>query len=382
MTGVFFMEFKINNDYFNKAISDVSKAVTSKTPNPILTGIKMVAKANSLTLIGSNSDIVIEREIPKASEGLNMLEVYKTGSVVISAKYLSEIIKKLPNDIYIKVNENQLVTIQSEEIITRLNGLNATEYPTLPEFKLSNKIRIASNVLLNIIKQTVFAASKSETRPVLTGVNFYFQKDLLTCVATNSQRLSLVNHKIQSDLNGSFIVPSTSLIEFSKLISSYTKDIDIFITETNILFKSNSTSLYSRLIEGSYPNISGLIPQQSSTIVTLDTKQLLSGVERASIFASDWRNNNINFRIEDKSKIKISSKSSGMGQIEEIQYIKNISGEAELNVSLDGNFMMDALKRIKEGEVSLSFNGSMRPILIVPIRNDSHVQLISPVRSN
>lgn len=382
MTGVFFMEFKINNDYFNKAISDVSKAVTSKTPNPILTGIKMVAKANSLTLIGSNSDIVIEREIPKASEGLNMLEVYKTGSVVISAKYLSEIIKKLPNDIYIKVNENQLVTIQSEEIITRLNGLNATEYPTLPEFKLSNKISIASNVLLNIIKQTVFAASKSETRPVLTGVNFYFQKDLLTCVATNSQRLSLVNHKIQSDLNGSFIVPSTSLIEFSKLISSYTKDIDIFITETNILFKSNSTSLYSRLIEGSYPNISGLIPQQPSTIVTLDTKQLLSGVERASIFASDWRNNNINFRIEDKSKIKISSKSSGMGQIEEIQSIKNISGETELNVSLDGNFMMDALKRIKEGEVSLSFNGSMRPILIVPIANDSHVQLISPVRSN
>ncbi|WP_010649787.1 DNA polymerase III subunit beta [Oceanobacillus massiliensis] len=375
------MEFKINNDYFNKAISDVSKAVSSKTPHPILTGIKIVAKADSLTLIGSNSDIVIEREIPKASEGLNILEVYETGSVVISAKYLCEIIKKLPNDIYIKVNENQSMTIQSEEIVTKLNGLNAKEYPKLPEFKLSNSIRIASDVLLDIIKQTVFAASKSETRPVLTGVNFYFQKDLLTCVATNSQRLSLVDHKIQSNLNGSFIVPSTSLIEFLKLINSYTKEIDIFVTETNILFKSNTISLYSRLIEGSYPNISGLIPRKSSTMVTLDTKQLLKGIERACIFASEWRNNNINFQIEDKSKIKISSKSSDVGQVEEIQYIKSISGEADLNVSIDGNFMMDALKTIKEGEVSLSFNGSMRPILIVPFGNDSHLQLISPVRS-
>ncbi|MFD2042929.1 DNA polymerase III subunit beta [Ornithinibacillus salinisoli] len=373
------MELKINKDHFHKAILDVSKVVSSRTSLPILTGIKIVAKDDSLTLIGSNSDIFIERTIPKVSNGINMFEVYQTGSVVISAKYLGEIIKKLPEDIDLKVNENQTVTIKSGEVISKLNGLMAEEYPSLPEIDLRNNIRITSGDLLEIIKQTVFAASKNETRPVLTGVNFTFQKDLLTCVATNSQRLALKKYKVKSNVEGSFIVPSTALTEILKLFS-HESVINLYATETNMLFKSHTISVYTRLIEGSYPNTSGLIPNDSKTIVTLDTKQLLKGIDRASLFGSE-RNNNITFQINDKSKINISSKSSEMGQIEEMQYIKNITGNEEIRITLDGNFMMDALKVIKEDEVSLHFNGSIRPILILPIGNESQLQLISPVRS-
>jgi DNA polymerase III subunit beta len=375
------MEFKINNDYFNKAISEVSKAVSSRTTLPILTGIKITAEPEGLTLIGSNSDIVIERTLPRSSDGENMLEVFKTGSVVISAKYLSEITKKLPGDIYIKAKENQSVIIQSNEIVTKLNGLNGEEYPALPEAHLSNKFKMNSDDLIDMIKQTVFAASKSETRPVLTGVNFSFQDSVLTCVATNSNRLALKKYHVETNLSGSFIVPSSSLIEFMRLFGSYKTEIDIYATETNIVFKSNTISLYSRLIEGVYPNVSGLIPEQSSTIITLDTKQLLKGIDRASLFASEWRNNNINLQVTDKSRITIYSKASEMGQIEETQYINDISGDAELNITLDGNFMMDALKAIKEDEVKLCFNGSMRPILVLSVGNDFQLQLISPVRS-
>ncbi|MFD1738710.1 DNA polymerase III subunit beta [Bacillus salitolerans] len=375
------MEFNIKNDYFNKAISEVSKSVSTRTTLPILTGIKIIADTDGLTLIGSNSDIIIERILPKSNDGENMLEVLKTGSVVISAKYLSEIIKKLPNDIYLKVNDNQSVVIQSEEIVTKLNGINGEEYPSLPKVNLSSNFKIKSDDLIDIIKQTVFAASKSESKPILTGVNFSFQEELLTCVATNSHRLALKKYNIKSNLNGSFIVPSSSLIEFSRLFGSCTTEIDIYATETNIVFKSNTISLYSRLIEGVYPNISALIPEQSNTIITLDTTQLLKGIDRASLFASEWRNNNINLQIIDKSRLKISSKSSEMGQIEEVQYIKGISGVDELDISLDGNFMMDALKAIKEDEVKLCFNGSMRPILVIPEGNEQQLQLISPVRS-
>ncbi|MEL3971702.1 DNA polymerase III subunit beta [Rossellomorea oryzaecorticis] len=375
------MEFKINNDYFNKAISEVSKAVSSRTTLPILTGIKITADTEGLTLIGSNSDIVIERNLPSSSDGENMLEVFKKGSVVISAKYLSEITKKLPGDIYLKANENQSVVIQSDEIVTKLNGLNAEEYPSLPEVHLSNNYKMNSDDLIDMIKQTVFAASKSETRPVLTGVNFSIEESVLTCVATNSNRLALKKYQVETNLSGSFIVPGSSLIEFMRLFASYTTEIDIYATETNIVFKSNTISLYSRLIEGVYPNVSGLIPEQSSTVITLDTIQLLKGIDRASLFASEWRNNNISLQVTDQSRIKIYSKASEMGQIEETQYIKNISGDAELNITLDGNFMMDALKAIKEDEVKLCFNGSMRPILVLPVRNDFQLQLISPVRS-
>ncbi|WP_330949561.1 DNA polymerase III subunit beta [Virgibacillus sp. MG-45] len=375
------MEFKINNDYFKKAVLEVRNAVSSKTTIPILTGMKIDAKPDSLTLTGSNSDFVIERTISIVNDGLSRLEILETGSIVLSAKYLNEIIKKLPNDIHFKVDENQLATIKSKEIITKMNGIDVTEYPSLPNIDLHNIVTINSNDLIGIIKQTIFAASKYETNPVLTGVSFSFQKELLTCIATNSHRLSLKRLKIKSDLIGSFIVPSSSLNELLKLFGSYTTEIDIFATKTNIVFKSENISFYSRLIEGNYPSISGLFSQQPSTIVTLDTKQLLEGIDRASVFANEWRNNNINFQIDDTSKIIISSMSSEMGEIREKQYIKNISGDEELNVTLDGNFMMEALKIIKENEVNLCFNGSIRPILIEPIGNDSHLQLISPVRT-
>jgi DNA polymerase III subunit beta len=375
------MEFIINNECFNKAISDVSKAVSLKTPFPILSGIKIIANNNGLILVGSNSDIVIEKVIPLTIDGVQILEVYNTGSVVISAKYLSEIVKKLPDKIHFKVNEKQLVTIQSDEIITNLHGFNSEEYPRLPQIDEAKYIRISSIELIEIIKQTAFAASKSESRPVLTGVNMSFKENHLSCVATNSHRLALRELAIESNVNGSFNVPSTSLNELTKLINNEPGVIHIFVTDSYMVFKSNNTSLFSRLIEGNYPNISGLLPTNSKTIITLDTQQLLKGIDRACLFSSEWKNNNVHLDIKDGTKIKISSTSSEIGKIEETQNINAIDGETDLSISLDGSFLIDALKVIKEEEIRLSFGGSMRPVLIEPIDNSSYLHLISPVRS-
>jgi DNA polymerase III subunit beta len=375
------MEFIIDNEYFNKAISDVNKAVSLKTPFPILSGIKIMATNNCLILIGSNSDIVIEKVIPLKIDGVKVLEVYESGSVVISAKYLSEIVKKLPAKIHLSVNEKQFVTIQSDEIVTNLYGFNSEEYPKLPQIDEANCIKIPSIELLEMIKQTAFAVSKNESRPVLTGVNMSFKDNRLSCVATNSHRLALRELAVESTINGSFIVPSTSLNELTKLIDNDSGVIHIFVTDSYMVFKSNTISLFSRLIEGNYPNISGLLPNNSKTIITLDTKQLLKGIDRACLFASEWKNNNVHLEIKDGTKIRISSNSSEIGKIEETQTIKAINGETDLSISLDGNFLIDALKVIKEEEIRLSFGGSMRPVLIEPIDNSSYLHLISPVRS-
>lgn len=376
------MEFVINNETFNKAISEVSKAVSLKTPFSILSGIKIIANNNGLILVGSNSDIVIEKVIPLTIDGIQVLEVNKTGSVVISAKYLSEIVKKLPDKIHLKVNEKQLVSIQSDEIITNLHGFNSEEYPSLPQIDEAKYIRISSGELIEIINQTAFAASKSESRPVLTAVNMSFKENHLSCVATNSHRLALRELAIESNVYGSFNVPSTSLNELTKLINNEPGIIHIFVTDSYMVFKSNNTSLFSRLIEGNYPNVSGLLSTNSKTIITLDTQQLLKGIDRACLFSSEWKNNNVHLEIKDGAKLKISSASSEIGKIEETQNIKAIDGEADLSISLDGSFLIDVLKVIKEEEIRISFGGSMRPVLIEPIDNSSSLYLISPVRSH
>lgn len=375
------MEFIIDHECFYKAISDVTKAVSLKTPFPILTGIKITAYDHCLVLVGSNSDIIIERVIPLTIDGVKVLEIYQPGSVVISAKFLSGLVKKLPNKIHVNVNKKQFVTIQSGEIVTNLNGFYSEEYPSLPLFEEADYIEIPSVALIEIIEQTVFAVAKSESRPVLTGVNMIFKENQLTCVATNSQRLALRKYAIESSINGSFTVPGTSLSELMKLINNESGVIQVFVLDSYMVFKSNTTLLYTRLITGTYPNVFELLRNHSKTIITLNRKQLLKGIDRACLFANEWKNNNVNLEIIDGTKIKISSNSSEIGKIEEVQPIKAINGDRDLRISLDGSFLMDALKVIKDEEIKVSFGGTMRPIFIEPVDHSSSLHLISPVRS-
>jgi DNA polymerase III subunit beta len=375
------MEFSINSEWFHKAISDVNKAVSLKTPFPILTGIKITAHEDALVLIGSNSDLIIEKKIPMTIGGMRVLEVKQTGSVVVTAKYVSEIVRKLPGEIHVKADGKQLITMQSGEIITSLKGFPSEEYPNLPVIDESSSIKIPGTALIEMIKQTAFAVAKNETRPVLTGVNLTFKENHLTCAATNSHRLALRELNIDSNIKGSFIIPNTSLNDLVKLIPGETEYIHIFVSDSYIVFKTADVSLFSRLIEGNYPNVSALIPKNSKTVITLDTKQFLKGVDRACLFASEWKNNNVHLEVKNGTRLKISSTSSEIGRIEETQIIKNIEGESELNISLDANFMIDALKAIKEEEIKMSFGGSMKPVLIQPVGNPSCLHLISPVRS-
>ncbi|MFS0890035.1 DNA polymerase III subunit beta [Peribacillus frigoritolerans] len=295
------MEFIINKECFNKAISDVSHAVSIKTAIPILSGIKIVANDDCLTLLGSNSDIVIEKTIPLTIDGVSGLEVFEKGTVVLSAKYLSEIVKKLPDVIHVKLNGNQSVTIKSNEIVMNLNGLHSGEYPNLPQIDGAGYFNIPSVELLEIIKQTAFAVSKNETRPLLTGVNLSIKENKLTCVATNSHRLALRELPLESKVTGSFIIPSKSLNELTKLFNNEADIIHIFLTESYIVFQTNHISLFSRLIKGNYPNVSELLPKDLKTIITVDTKTLLKGIDRACLFASEWRNNYIKKLAEAKS---------------------------------------------------------------------------------
>ncbi len=322
------MELSINSECFHKAISEVSKAVSLKTPFPILTGIKITAEEDALVLIGSNSDLIIEKKIPLTIDGARVLEVKQTGSVVVTAKYISEIVKKLPGDIHVKADGKQLITLQSGEIITSLKGFPSEEYPNMPVIDESSPIRIPSTELLEKIKQTAFAVAKNESRPVLTGVNLFFKENHLTCAATNSHRLALRELKIDSNIRGSFIIPSTSLNELVKLIPGETEIIHIFLSDSYIVFKTADSSLFSRLIEGNYPNVSALIPKDSKTVITLDTKQFLKGIDRACLFASEWKNNNVHLEIINGTRLKISSTSSEIGRIKKPNLLKTLKGEA------------------------------------------------------
>lgn len=375
------MEFIVSHKHFTQALSDVSKAISTKALIPILSGIKITADQSGITLIASNSNIFIEKFIPSSIDDEQITTILKAGTIVVPAKYFIEIIKKMPSDIVIKSKNEQTITIQFEEITLNLNGFPANEFPNVPLIDNHAEIQIETKQLIDAFKQTVFAVAKNESRPVLTGVHLELDHNKLICAATDSHRLAIRETIISTDVKASCIVPSATISELLKLMNSNSEFVYIYLSESHIIFTFGTTTLYSRLIEGKYPNISSLIPNDFHTVINIDRKRILQGVDRSSLLASEWANNNVNLEIINESTIQITSNASQIGKISETQQIDRLQGEKQLNISFDGRFMIDALRAIKEETVTLSFSGSMRPILIEAGIQSAAVHLISPVRA-
>ncbi|HDX9628700.1 TPA: DNA polymerase III subunit beta [Bacillus cereus] len=375
------MEFIVNHKHFTQALSEVSKAISTKSIIPILSGIKITADQSGITLIASNSNIFIEKFIPSSIDDEKITTILKAGTIVVPAKYFIEIIKKMPSDIVIKSKNEQTITIQSEEITLNLNGFPANEFPNVPLIDDHAEIKIETNQLMDAFKQTVFAVAKNESRPVLTGVHIELDHNKLICAATDSHRLAIRETTISTDMKANCIVPSATISELLKLMGSNSEFVYIYLSESHIIFTFGTTTLYSRLIEGKYPNISSLIPNDFQTVINIDRQRILQGIDRSSLLASEWANNNVNLEIINESTIKIYSNASQIGKISEKQQIDAIQGEKQLNISFDGRFMIDALRAIKEETVTLSFSGSMRPILIEAGTQSAALHLISPVRA-
>ena len=377
------MKIIIQRDRLVQSVQDVMKAVTSRTTIPILTGIKIVATKEGVSFTGSDSDISIESFIPKEENGDEIVELKQTGSIVLQAKFFSEIVKKLPTDtVEIHVENNFKTVIRSGKSEFSLNGLDAEEYPHLPQIEEENAFKISADLLKVMIRQTVFAVSTSETRPILTGVNWKVENNELYCIATDSHRLALRKAKIETENNESYnvVIPGKSLNELSKILDDSNDAIHIVITENQVLFKAKHVLFFSRLLEGNYPDTSRLIPTENKTSVTLSTKDFLQAIDRASLLAREGKNNVVKFVTINSESIEVSSNTPEIGNVvEEVQAVE-IKGE-DLKISFSAKYMMDALKALEGTEIKINFTGAMRPFVLRPLNDDSMLQLILPVRT-
>ncbi|MEX3624473.1 DNA polymerase III subunit beta [Viridibacillus arvi] len=377
------MKFDIMRDRLLDGLNDVMKAVSSKTTIPILTGIKIDISEEGMRLTGSDADITIQTYIPVEENGEQLINVEKPGSIVLQAKMFNEIVRKLPtNDVEFEVSEKFQTRIRSGKSDFHLIGLDSTEYPLLPELSEDNQFTVPADLLKSIIRETVFAVSTSESRPVLTGVHWQIKDGELVCVATDSHRLArrkVTLEHLPSE-QSSVVVPGKSLTELSKILNDATTPVDIVMTNQQVLFKTNDVLFFSRLLEGNYPDTSRLIPEEYKTDVTVNGRSLLQAIDRASLLAREDRNNVVRFTTMQDDTIEISSNSPEVGKVEEQIQVSSLVGE-ELKISFSAKYMMDALKAIDGQDVVIQFTGAMRPFIIRSVHDDAILQLILPVRT-
>lgn len=377
------MKFDIMRDRLLDALNDVMKAVSSKTTIPILTGIKIDVMDEGIQLTGSDADITIQTFIPVEENGEQIINIAETGSIVLQARMFNEIIRKLPtNDVVIEVSNGLQTQIRSGKSEFHLIGSDASEYPLLPEVSTEHQFSIPADLLKSIIRETVFAVATSESRPVLTGVNWQIEGDELACIATDSHRLARRKTKLEnlpSDVSA-IVIPGKSLNELNKILEDSTNPVEIVMTNQQVLFKTEHVLFFSRLLEGNYPDTTRLIPEDFKTSVTIDGKSLLQAIDRASLLAREDRNNVVRFETIEGNVVEISSNSPEIGKVEEQIQVAAIEGE-ELKISFSAKYMMEALKAIDGQDVYIQFTGAMRPFILRSVDDDSILQLILPVRT-
>lgn len=377
------MKFKVKKKYLLNSIQAVSTAISSRTVIPILTGMKIDVIQSKIILTGSNSDITIQSHIPVQINDEEIISDIETGSIVLPVPHFPEIIKKLPEEIVkITVEENFKTVITSGKAVFTLYGQSSSEYPQIKIDEGEKQLNIQCKDLKTLIKQTVFAVSPMETRPILTGVNVTIENNLVTFTATDSHRLALRSFPIKSHhLDATnIVIPGKSLQELNKIFDNNDETIHIEILNNQVLFYTENTYFLSRLLSGNYPETDRLIPTESKTVIDVFTKDLIQTIERAALLSSADQNNVIRLDTIDQNSIEISSNSPEIGNVKEQLGAISIKGE-EIKISFSSRYMLDTLRTIDSERVQINFTGPMRPFVIKTPEEENILQLILPVRT-
>lgn len=378
------MKLTILKDPLSESIQHVSKAISSRTTIPILSGIKIDATPKGVMLTASDTDISIQSFIPLENDGIENVQLVQTGSVVLPAKFFMEMVRKLPSEqIEIEAGENHQTIIRSGTAEFQLVGFDPEEYPLLPQVDEEKVISMSSDLLKAMIKQTSFAVSTSETTPILTGVLWSLTENNLKLIGCDRHRLASRESQIDTppdQVIKSVVISGKTLSELNKILPDHNSLIDIVFTETLVLFKLSNVLFYTRVLEGVYPDTSKLIPQQFQTEMVIKSKSLMDAIDRAYLLTRENKANIVKLVMNDDQTIEISSSSSDLGKVKEVLPVSSHSGNL-LQISFNSKFMLDALKVIDSEFVHIGFTGPMNPIVIQPEDGTRILQLILPYRT-
>lgn len=377
------IKFSINKALFLQALTATKRAIASKNAIPVLSTIKIVVLDKAITLTGSNGQISIENTIPVSNENAGLL-ITSTGSILLEANFFINIVSSLP-DVTLDFEEiahHQVVLTSGKSEIT-LKGKDVDLYPRLQEVATESPLVLETKLLKSIIAETAFAASLQESRPILTGVHMVLSNHKeYKAVATDSHRMSqrkITLDNVASDFD--VVIPSKSLREFSAVFTDDVEKVEVFFSASQILFRSEHISFYTRLLEGNYPDTDRLLTSNFETEVVFTTASLRSAMERAHLISNATQNGTVKLEILGNS-VSAHVNSPEVGKVNEELDTLSISGN-DLTISFNPTYLIEALKALKSETVVVRFISPVRPFTLTPgDDSENFIQLITPVRTN
>lgn len=363
------MRFKCMRSDLSYAVSNVSRAVSAKATIPALEGVLIKAYRNHLEISGYDLEIGIVTELDAT--------VIEEGEIVVSARLFNEIIRKLPEEIVnIETDERMITYINSGSADYQIVGINAAEYPELPNVEEISSLTINAELLKNMIRQTVFAVSDNMAKPIYTGSLFDIEGGIFRIVAVDGFRMAIREENVDSDLSTKFVVPGKTQNEILKLITDTKKDVGITVGQRHIILKIENYSIVSRLIEGNFLDYKTTVPKTAATEFVISTRILASSVDRMSLLTSEKIQSPVRCSIT-ADQIKMSC-STTVGRANDVIPASVIGKDVE--IGFNNRYLLDALRNTDTDEVRVILNGSLAPMIIKPVSGDSFTFLVVPMR--
>lgn len=350
------MRLTISREKLQEGLNAVTASIPTKTTLPVLANILVETVERGIRLSGTDLDIAVSTEV--------QADVESSGAVTIPAKKLADIARELPpSPVKIAAVGEQRITLECGRSRFKLLGLPRDEFPTFPSVSFNDSWQVKSSDLQKLIAHTSFAVSTEESRPILNGVLWELRSDRMAMVATNGHRLAKMSIAVGSKLGSSqdLIVPPKALEQVRKLFPAE-EELEIARGENHIGFRSPFTSVFTRLIEGPYPNYELVIPRDNDRVAIADKAALTSALKRMSVIASDQTHR---IRLSFNSgMLKFSVQTPDLGEAQDELPVR-YTGD-QLDIGFNASYLLEILRYIPTDEVKMTFKAPERAATLEP----------------
>lgn len=363
------MKLICNQKILSQKISIVQKAINSRTTIELLKGILLSTENGTLKLTGSDAEIRIETFVQS--------EIEEDGKIVLDAKLFGDIVRKLPDSfVQIETDANNNVHIYCENSRFTIKGHSAEEYPAFSDVEESEMYAIPQELLKDMIKQTSFAISQDQTKPVLMGELLEATEGKASLVAIDGYRLAVRSCSIDSFTKDiKVIIPGKTLVDINSLMAGE-GSINVGFTDKNAVFMIGDTKVVTRLLEGDFIDYNRLLPKEYNSRIKLKAKSLLNSIERASLLSQSERNNLIKLSIRDD--VMVITSNTDRGNVYE-EVALELEGEY-LDIAFNSRYLMEGLRYIDSDEIYIEFTTNVNPCIVKPVDEIDYTYLLLPVR--
>jgi DNA polymerase-3 subunit beta len=363
------MKLICTKENLKKGLFIVGRVVSTGNPLQVLNNILIKTDEGRIKLSSTNLEIGINTWVGGKIE--------EEGTITVPAKLINEYINNLPSDKVILESQDSTLKIESDNYHTNIKGLPSDDFPLIPQISEAAYAKIDSNEFKNALAETFWASANNETQPEISGIFMSFEQSTLRIAATDRYRLAERTAVLMEPVAHpkEVIVPARTTSELYKIISLSDGLVEIYFSESQVLFKAGETELISRLIDGQYPDYQQIIPKEFKTEALVEKNEFIHALKAASLFVPD--SNNVTVEVKANT-ITVNAQSMASGE-NHTEVPAKVSGEG-LGAVFNFRYLIDCLNNIPETSVLFKMINDASPASIVPQGRDNYTYIVMPIK--